>query len=149
MHRFIKDYVLKGKAVVETAMTTGTGGTYSLTATQASLCAAEQGAYWEMSDELFRLSRSMGVETAYSLTQIKESADDMGLDSKKLADCVLSQRYTSIIQSYQIFAADQGVTGTPALLVRYGDSQEWQVLDSTQRTYENMKILVEGANPLE
>jgi protein-disulfide isomerase len=149
LHRFIKDYVLKGKAVLETVMTTGTGGAYSVTATQGALCAAEQGAYWEMSDELFRLSRSMGVEAAYSISQIKKSADSMGLDSKKLVDCVTSQRYTSIIESYHTFANDQGVTGTPTLLVRYGDSQEWHVLDSTQRTYDNMKTLTEGANTMQ
>jgi len=144
--RFTKDYVLKGKAVLESVMTTGVGGTYSVTATQAALCAAEQGALWEMSDELYRLSRSMGVETAYSLTQIKKSAGDMGLDTKQLMDCIASQRYTSMIQSYQTFAQDLGVTSTPTLLVRYGDSGDWIVLDNTQRSYGSMKAMVEGAN---
>jgi protein-disulfide isomerase len=144
--RFTRDYVLKGKAVLESVMTTGVGGTYSLTATQAAMCASEQGAFWEMSDELFRLSRSMGVETAYSLTQIKKSADDMGLDTQKLTECIASQRYTSVIESYQTFAADLGVTSTPTLLVRYGDSGEWHVVDNTQRSYANMKAMADGAN---
>lgn len=146
LHRFIKDYVLKGKAVLENVMTTGTGGSYSVIATQAALCAGEQGAYWEMSDELFRLSRSMGVETAYSLAEIKKSADDMGLDSGALANCVTSQRYTSTLAAYHTFASDQGVSGTPTLLVRYGNSQEWQRLENEARTYNNMKTMTEGAN---
>jgi predicted DsbA family dithiol-disulfide isomerase len=88
----------------------------------------------------------MGVETAYSLTQIKKSADDMGLDTQKLTECIASQRYTSVIESYQTFAADLGVTSTPTLLVRYGDSGEWHVVDNTQRSYANMKAMADGAN---
>jgi hypothetical protein len=58
--------------------------------------------------------------------------------------CLTSHRYLSLIESYQTFSSDQGVTGTPTLLVRYGNSPEWQRVEN--RTYDNLKAMTQGAN---
>jgi protein-disulfide isomerase len=143
LKRFFNDYVLTGEASFGVIMTTGTGGAYSEIASQAALCAGEQGAYWEMSDELFRLANSMGVQSAFSLAQIKRSADDMGLDSKKLVDCVNSSRYLSFLNNYRLWAQDNGVTGTPTVLYRYSSTGTW---NKTDRSYANLQALTEAAN---
>ena len=145
LHNFINEEVMAGHATVGALMTTGTGGIYSQTATEAALCAGEQGAYWEMSDEIFRLARSRGVTSGFALTQLKQSAEAMGLDGDVLLDCISTNRYTEVINGYHTFAIDHGVTGTPMLLVSYGDSGTWTLLDYAGRSYANMKALTNAA----
>jgi protein-disulfide isomerase len=145
LRRFIEDYVLTGQATVGMVMTTGTGGAFSETASQAALCAGEQGAFWEMNDELFRLARTEGGQS-FNLPRLRESAKDMGLNADKLVNCVSSNRYRSFLPAYSTFANDLGVTGTPTLLVSYGDGGEWTRLELAYRTYDNMKWMVEQAS---
>ena len=146
LERFTRDYVLAGKANLQGIQTTGTGGTYSELATQAALCAGEQGAYWEFSDELYRLARSVGVQNGFTLSQLRQSAKDMGLDSGKVIECAASNRYAGFLRDFQTFASDHGVTGTPTLLVNYGDGQGWTKLEYAQRGYDSMKAMTEAAN---
>lgn len=142
LQRFIKDYVLTGRATFGLVLTTGTGQFYSETASQAALCAGEQGAFWEMSDEMYRLASSKQLATAFSLSQIRDSAEAMGLDSKALVECVSSNRYAPFLRQYRVFANDHGVTGTPTTLVSYGDSNRWTIV---QRDYNTLKQLTEAA----
>lgn len=145
LHRFIEDYVLTGQATFGMVPTTGTGSAYSVLGTQAALCAGEQGAYWEMVDELFRLARSESAQ-GFNLARFRESADDMGLNGDKLVNCISSGRYQEFLPVYTTFATDLGVTGTPTLLVSYGDSGEWTRIDHQYRGYNNMKSMTEQAN---
>jgi len=142
LKRFIKDYVLTGQATFGFVLTTGTGQFYSETASQAALCAGEQGAFWEMSEEMFRLARSKQLATAFSLSQIRDSANAMGLDGKALIECVSSNRYAPFLRQFRVFANDYGVTGTPTTLVSYGDSNRWTIV---QRDYNTLKQLIEAA----
>lgn len=142
LERFIKDYVLTGKATVQTDLLTGTGRSFSETATQAALCAGEQGAFWEMSDELFRLGSAMSYTNAFSASQILQSADDMGLDQDAMRRCINSGVYRPAITEYRIFAQDNGVTGTPTVLVSYGNDQ-WLPVPS--RSYESLRSLTDKA----
>lgn len=142
VQRFIEDYVLTGQATFGFVLTTGTGQFYSETASQAALCAGEQGAFWEMSDEMFRLARSKQLASAFSLSQIRDSANAMGLDGQAIVECVSSNRYASFLRQYRVFANDHGVTGTPTTLVSYGDSNRWTIV---QRDYNTLKQLTEAA----
>ena len=134
----IDELVLTGKATFGIALTTGTGRVYSEIASQAALCAGESGAYWEMSEELFRLARSQGVNQAFSLSQIRESAGDMGLNGERIVDCVTSSRYSEALRDYQFFAADNGVTATPTILASFGDTNEWRIVSRDLGTLQNM-----------
>jgi len=143
MSRVIDDLVLNGKATLGVVMVTGTGGAYSELASQAALCAGEQGAYWEYSDELYRLAESRGIDQAFSVKQLGNSAKDMGLDDKALTSCLTSTRYSSFIRQYSNFAGDNGVSGTPTVLVSYGSSNQWSVVN---RDYDSLKRLTDTAN---
>ncbi len=147
LHEFVKDFVLPGQATLSVAILTGVGGEYSLTAAQAALCAAEQGALWEMSDELFRQARSLDPQNAYTLRVIEQSAKDMGLDSSALASCIPSRRYDLVRRAHQTFATDHGVRSTPTLLVSYGDSGTWTPLEHTRRGYSSMAEMTRAAQP--
>jgi protein-disulfide isomerase len=147
LHQFVKDYVLPGQATLSVTILTGVGGQYSLTAMQAALCAAEQGAFWEMNDELFRLSQALSVQNAYTLATVERSARDMGLDAGDLTRCILSGRYDLLQRGHQAFATDQAVRGTPTLLVSYGDSGRWTRLEHAQRGYDSMAAMTRAAQP--
>ncbi len=140
--RFVEDYVLTGQATFGFVLTTGTGQFYSETASQAALCAGEQGAFWEMSEEMFRLARTKQLASAFSLDQIRDSANEMGLDGKALIECVASNRYASSLRQFRSFANDNGVNATPTVLVSYGDSNRWTIV---RRDYETLKQLTEAA----
>ncbi len=140
LEQFVQDYVLEGKA------TLGFVIVGHETAAQAALCAGEQGAFWEMSAELFRLAGAYGVNTGFALQQISISANGMGLDANKLLSCITSQRYAPLLYEHQVFAQDMGVSGTPTLLVRFGDEGEWTRLEYSERGYENMASMTERAN---
>jgi protein-disulfide isomerase len=142
--RFIDDYVLTGQATVQFVFTTGTGGSFSETASQAALCAGEQGAAWEMTDEIFRLTTSMGIQNAASISQLRNSAEDMGLDGDELTRCVASGNYRNfIVDNYRNFSNDHGVTGTPSVLASYGDTQEWTLVN---RDYGSLQQMTDAAN---
>jgi protein-disulfide isomerase len=145
LRRFIEDFVITGQATFGLVMTTGTGRSFSETASQAALCAGEQGAFWEMNDELFRLARAEGARS-FNLSRLRKSASDMGLNAEKLVTCVSSDRYRVFLPAYSTFANDLGVTATPTLLVSYGDGGEWTRLEHTYRGYDSMKSMTEQAN---
>jgi len=135
--------VLSGKATFGIVMVTGTGGADSEIASQAALCAGEQGAFWEFSDELYRLAESRGIDQAFSVKQLGNSAKEMGLDSKALTSCLSSTRYADVLRQYANFAGDNGVSGTPTILVSYGASNQWSIVN---RDLDSMKRLTDTAN---
>jgi protein-disulfide isomerase len=143
MPNIIDDLVLTGKATFGIVMVTGTGGAYSEIASQAALCAGEQGAFWEFSDELFRLAESRGIDQAFSIKQLGSSAKDMGLDSKALTSCLSSTRYSAYLRQYSNFAGDNGVSGTPTILVSYGNTNQWSTVN---REFDSLKRLTDTAN---
>ncbi len=143
LKQFIHDFVETGQATFQLVMLSGTGGPYSETASQAALCAGEQGAFWEMSDEMFRLAEAYGPQNGFDLSRIRSSADDMGLDGDKIVNCTSTGRYLSFLANYQTFSNDNGVTATPTIMVSYGDSATWAPV---QRDYGTLKSLTEAAN---
>jgi protein-disulfide isomerase len=139
--RFIEDYVLTGQATFGISLATWTGKSFSELASQAALCAGEQGAFWEYSEELFDAARAENISSAFSLGSLRDLARDMGLDSGELEKCVSSSRYALVLTENRNFAYDHGVTGTPTILVSYGG--DWTIVD---RSYSSMKQLTEAAN---
>lgn len=139
--RFIEDYVLTGQATFGISLATWTGKSFSELASQAALCAGEQGAFWEYSQELFDAARAENISSAFSLGSLRDLARDMGLDSGELEKCVSSARYALVLTENRNFAYDHGVSGTPTILVSYGG--DWTIVD---RSYSSMAQLTEAAN---
>lgn len=143
---FIDEFVLTGQASLDYVLVTTTAAPqYAEIAAQAAFCAGEQGAFWEMSDELFRLGRAYGAG-GFTLGQIGESASNMSLNRGALESCVSSGRYIPLLLDHQRFMQDYGVSGTPALLYRYSDDEDWTRLDGAFRGYDNMAEMTRRAN---
>lgn len=86
----------------------------TLPAAAASMCANEQGAYFDFVQSMY--DRFDGTNHL-SRTSIDEVATEIGLDMTAFSNCVDSNRYVSQIQRNQSTARIAGVSGTPSFFV--------------------------------
>lgn len=80
-------------------------------AAEASLCADDQGKFWEMHDAMFEEQKSLAVD------QLKEKAARIGLDAEAFAGCLDSDKFASQVAADLQAGAAAGVTGTPAMFI--------------------------------
>lgn len=124
MDRFVRDFVVSGKAKLEYRMLRTTGSPYGDFAAQLAECAdtVKPGSFWTVHDRLFDLAGAglydnMGPDVARILH----------VDYAKLLECTSNARQ---------FVADStvgeqaGVQGTPAVMIRVKDGPlQWIVLN--------------------
>lgn len=141
----LRNFVLTGQATIEYSAYPTTGGYSGLKAMQAALCAGEQGAFWEYSDEMYRLATSLSPERAFSTSRLTQAAEEMGLNDGALRSCLNSNRYGPWVTSeYTVQAQDYGVSGTPTVFVSYGTSGDWQKVGNP--AYSFLANLAQTAN---
>jgi predicted DsbA family dithiol-disulfide isomerase len=80
-------------------------------AAEASLCANDQGRFWEMHDSLFASQEDLTVES------LKRRARELQLDVDVFNACLDSGKHVETIRKDKEEAARLGVTGTPTLFV--------------------------------
>ncbi|HSQ31259.1 MAG TPA: DsbA family protein [Gemmatimonadaceae bacterium] len=80
-------------------------------AAEASLCANEQGKFWQMHDAMF------GDQKKLAVADLKQTAQRLGMSGKKFDSCIDSGKYVEQIQNDSKEALRSGVTGTPAVFV--------------------------------
>ena len=101
---------------------------FALKAAEASLCANEQGKFWELHDAMFADQKKLAV------SDLKATAKRLGVDSKKFDACLDSGRYVEQVQNDQREASKIGVNGTPAMFINgqyvEGGSVPFSVLEA-------------------
>jgi protein-disulfide isomerase len=101
----------------------------ALNAAKAAVAARAQGKYWEMHDELFKISSNL------SLDEIKKAADRAGLDPKKFEADMNSPETAKAVQEESSLAQSTDVTGTPTFFIN-GKRV-------SNRSFEGMKAMVD------
>lgn len=80
-------------------------------AAEASLCAADQGKFWEFHDALFLNQAALAVE------QLKAKATELGMNAEQFNACLDSGKHVPAIQTDLKEGQAAGVSGTPAMFV--------------------------------
>jgi protein-disulfide isomerase len=80
-------------------------------AAEASLCANDQGKFWQLHDAMFSNQNALGVD------QLKAKAAELGLNADKFNKCLDSGEKVAIVQADQKDGQEAGVSGTPAMFI--------------------------------
>ncbi|NOK10504.1 thioredoxin domain-containing protein [Corallococcus exercitus] len=80
-------------------------------AAEASLCANDQGKFWEMHDKLFASQQALGVD------DLKKYAGELKLDTAKFNSCLDSGEKAATVKADQADGSKVGVSGTPAFFI--------------------------------
>jgi protein-disulfide isomerase len=99
-------------------------------ASEAALCAGDQGKYWQMHEKLF------ANQTALAVPQLKDHAKGIGLDPSKFEKCLDSGEKAKIVEASKKAGDEAGVNGTPAFFINGR-------LISGARPFENFKEIID------
>ena len=83
----------------------------ALNAAKASIAARNQGKFWEMHDELFKISKNLTMD------EIRKKAELLGLDMKKFDADVASPETEKIVREDLTLGRDVDVQGTPTFFI--------------------------------
>jgi protein-disulfide isomerase len=83
----------------------------ALKAAEASLCAFEQGRFWEMHDAMFADQGKLGI------ADLKQKAGELSLDMESFGRCLESGKHFTDVRNDVREGVKAGVTGTPALFI--------------------------------
>jgi protein-disulfide isomerase len=93
---------------------------------EASLCAREQGKFWELHDAMY------GDQKALSVPDLKSAAAHLGMDADRFGQCLDEGKYEQAIRADLRAGEAAGITGTPALFVNGrpvpGGAAEYEVV---------------------
>ena len=100
---------------------------FAFKAAEASLCAQDQGKFWELHDAMFQDQSKLAV------SDLKVTARRLGLDGKKFDTCLDAGRYVEQVQNDVKEAQRIGANGTPAMFINgtyvEGGSVPYSVLE--------------------
>jgi protein-disulfide isomerase len=112
----IKKYVDAGKVkIVMREFPIESIHSRAMKASEAALCAAEQGKYWEMHDLIFANNKEIEVD------HLKAHAVTLGLDAGTFNACLDRNKYVAQIRSDLTEGQKFGVSGTPSFVAGLTD----------------------------
>jgi len=91
-------------------------GNESLAAANGSMCAAEQGRFWEYADILFA-NQSGHDAGAFSDRRLEAFAENINLDTNLFRSCMRENRYQDQIQQDYQVGVSQGINSTPSFII--------------------------------
>ena len=82
----------------------------AMKASEAALCAGDQGKFWEMHDRLFANQNALNLEA------LSKHAEALGLGTSQFKECLDSGKHTVQIKAAVTEGQKAGITGTPGFL---------------------------------
>jgi protein-disulfide isomerase len=126
--QLIQEYVKDGKVKLEFRQFPLSGHMPETEqAAMASLCAADQGAFWTYHNRLFA-AQSRGKE-GYTLDALVQYADELQLDSRTFLQCMSSQKYKNELNASLQEATALKLSGTPSIFVDGQPVADWSNYD--------------------
>jgi protein-disulfide isomerase len=83
----------------------------AMNAAKASVAAGNQGKFWEMHDELFKISRNLAMD------EIRKKAEEIGLDMKKFDADMASPETEKAVRADLDLGRTVDVSGTPTMFI--------------------------------
>ena len=80
-------------------------------AAEASLCAEDEGKFWQMHDAMFEDIRALGV------AELKKTAGELELNQESFDECLDSGKYAAQVAQDTREGRAAGVSGTPAMFI--------------------------------
>jgi protein-disulfide isomerase len=112
----INDYIKTGKVKLEFhQFPLSIHAPGSDMAAQASLCASDQNAFWAYHNRLFP-AQDQG-QAGFTIDALVRYADELGLDSRALMECMSSQKYREAVTTSGNEAISLGLNATPSIIV--------------------------------
>ncbi|HZH79632.1 MAG TPA: DsbA family protein, partial [Archangium sp.] len=99
-------------------------------ASEASLCAHEQGKFWEYHDKLFANQRAL------DRASLERYAQELGLDVAKFKAAMDSNKYDAQISADMAEATRVGVNGTPSFFINGRSLVGAQPVDAFKRVID-------------
>lgn len=90
----------------------------AMAASQAALCAGEQGKYWEMHDKMFDNQKQLAVEN------LKTYGVELGLNTAAFDACLDDGKYEKQVNDDLASGKSVGVRGTPGFVLGLTDSKD-------------------------
>jgi protein-disulfide isomerase len=84
---------------------------FAIKAAEASLCARDQGKFWELHDMMFKEQETIAV------SDLKQKAVRLGMNADQFNKCLDTGKYTEEVQNDMKEGSRAGITGTPAVFV--------------------------------
>lgn len=84
---------------------------HAMKAAEASLCANDQGQFWQMHDAMFTDQANLDV------ADLKEKAARLSLNTGTFNTCLDSNKYAAVIKNEILEGAKVGVNGTPSMFI--------------------------------
>ena len=137
---FIEKYVATGMARFEYRFMPVISATYSPLVAKYTECSdtLEPGSFWKAHDVMFDLVSS----SAYSNSTPETFANRMGISYAKMLECSTE---VNQVQTDATLGQQLGVSGTPTIMVRYGDSTPQLTQYGSQPTFEQLGMIVAAA----
>ncbi len=108
-------------------------------AANASMCALEQGRFWDYHDMLFA---NQGAENqgSFNDARLKAFAQSLGLNTSQFNSCFSADKYSNEINSDYQEGVNMGVSGTPSVFVN-----GTQVTPGYAPTWDQLKAAIDAA----
>ncbi len=101
----------------------------AMNAAKASVAARNQGKFWEMHDELFKISRNLAMD------EIRKKAELIGLNMKKFDEDMASPETEKAVRAELADGQSAEVQGTPTMFINGK-----RVMN---RSFEGMKAMID------